>query len=197
MAPRNRPRRTVSEPPDLSTLGLSAERKQTPQVGEKPGNMMRLKEGSLGGGLCASRAGVQGAASAWRSCPERRPDRVVLPPGAFCGCLRRPAAALLACFLFWPTLIEPVSSQPPPIPDWSGPFAANRRLSGIKILPEVGPGSESIAATRHGWLYTGLQDGRVGPEPRIGAKARSGGERSIHTLSMRSSLARTTIGQYG
>jgi len=123
--------------------------------------------------------------------PERRPDRVVLPPGAFCGCLRRPAAALLACFLFWPTLIEPVSSQPPPIPDWSGPFAANRRLSGIKILPEVGPGSESIAATRHGWLYTGLQDGRVGPEPRIGAKARSGGERSIHTLSMRSSLART------
>ena len=51
MAPRNRPRRTVSEPPDLSTLGLSAERKQTPQVGEKPGNRMRLKEGSLGGGL--------------------------------------------------------------------------------------------------------------------------------------------------
>jgi sugar lactone lactonase YvrE len=28
-------------------------------------------------------------------------------------------------------------------------------------LPEVGPGPEAVAATDDGWLYTGLQDGRV------------------------------------
>src|SRR5450755_4300676 len=71
------------------------------------------------------------------------------------------AAMLLAYLLFWPTAIEPVAWHPSPDPGRVGPYAANHLLSGIKILPEVGPGPEAVAATGDGWLYTGLQDGRV------------------------------------
>ena len=88
-------------------------------------------------------------------------------------------AMLLAYFLFWPSPIEPVAWQPPPSPEWSGPYAANRGLSGIKILPEMGPGPESVAATSDGWLYTGLQDGRVvrmrADGTRLETFARTGG----------------------
>jgi len=69
--------------------------------------------------------------------------------------------AILAYFLLWPTPIEPAAWQPAPEPDWHGLGPASRRLSGIKTLPEVGPGPEAVAATRDGWLYTGLQDGRI------------------------------------
>lgn len=86
---------------------------------------------------------------------------------------------LVAYFLFWPTPIEPVAWQPSPVPDRSGPYAPNRRLSGIKILPEAGPGPEAVAATADGWLYAGLQDGRVVRMRADGSKietfARTGG----------------------
>jgi sugar lactone lactonase YvrE len=88
-------------------------------------------------------------------------------------------AALLAYFLFWPTPIEPVAWQPSPAPGWSGPYAPNRVLSGIKILSSTGPGPESVAASSDGWLYTGLQDGRVvrmhADGTRLETFARTGG----------------------
>ena len=40
-------------------------------------------------------------------------------------------------------------------------MAPNDRLSGIRSLPDVGPGPESVAIGPDGRLYTGLQDGRV------------------------------------
>ena len=43
----------------------------------------------------------------------------------------------------------------------SGPYAPNARLSGMRSLPEVGPGPEAVAASPDNRLYTGLQDGRV------------------------------------
>ena len=83
---------------------------------------------------------------------RRRPARWLLAAGA---------AALAGYFLCWPTPIEPVVWQPPPDPGRSGPYAARRQLSRIRILPEAGPAPEAVAATDDGWLYTGLQDGRV------------------------------------
>jgi len=71
------------------------------------------------------------------------------------------ALALLAYFLFWPVPIDPVPWQPPANPGMTGPYASNRRLSGIRSLPEAGPGPESVALGSDGLLYTGLQDGRV------------------------------------
>jgi len=63
----------------------------------------------------------------------------------------------LAYLLFWPVPIDPVVWQPATIP----PIAPNDRLSGIRSLPDVGPGPESVAVGPDGCLYTGLQDGRV------------------------------------
>jgi sugar lactone lactonase YvrE len=66
-------------------------------------------------------------------------------------------ASALAYFLFWPVPIDPVAWQPAANPR----MAPNDRLSGIRSLPQVGPGPESVAVGPDGRLYTGLQDGRV------------------------------------
>jgi DNA-binding beta-propeller fold protein YncE len=63
----------------------------------------------------------------------------------------------LAYLLFWPVPINPVVWHPATNPR----MAFNDRLSGIRSLPEVGPGPESVAIGPDGRLYTGLQDGRV------------------------------------
>lgn len=63
----------------------------------------------------------------------------------------------LAYLLFWPVPIDPVAWQPAATPR----MAPNDRLSGIRSLPDVGPGPESVAIGPDGRLYTGLQDGRV------------------------------------
>ncbi len=67
------------------------------------------------------------------------------------------AAAGAAYFLLWPVEIDPVAWQPEPDPGYS------RRTSsgGIKALPAAGPAPEAVAVGPDGWLYTGLQDGRV------------------------------------
>jgi sugar lactone lactonase YvrE len=71
------------------------------------------------------------------------------------------ALVILAYLLFWPVPIDPVVWQPAANPAMSGPYAPNDRLSGLRLLPDVGQGPESVAIDRDGRLYTGLQDGRV------------------------------------
>jgi sugar lactone lactonase YvrE len=71
------------------------------------------------------------------------------------------ALVILAYLFFWPVPIDPVVWQPAANPGMSGPYAPNDRLSGVHLLPNVGPGPESVAIDRDGRLYTGLQDGRV------------------------------------
>src|SRR5260370_33968508 len=63
----------------------------------------------------------------------------------------------LAYLLFWPVPIDPVACQPATNPR----MAPSDRLSGIRSLPDVGPGPESVAVGPGGRLYTGLQDGRA------------------------------------
>jgi hypothetical protein len=67
------------------------------------------------------------------------------------------ALVMLAYCLFWPAPIDPVVWQPAINPR----TVPNDRLSGVRSLPDVGPGPESVAIGRDGRLYTGLQDGRV------------------------------------
>jgi sugar lactone lactonase YvrE len=67
------------------------------------------------------------------------------------------ALVILMYFLFWPVPIDPVAWRPATNPR----TAPNDGLSGIRTLPDVGPGPESIAIGPDGRLYTGLQDGRV------------------------------------
>src|SRR5260370_40109640 len=62
----------------------------------------------------------------------------------------------LAYLLFCPVPIDPVAWQPPTNPR----MAPSDRLSGIRSLPDVGPGPESVAVGPGGRLYTGVQDGR-------------------------------------
>ncbi len=62
-----------------------------------------------------------------------------------------------AYFLFWPIPIDPVAWQPPPDPGYSRRVGAGE----IRSLPEIGAGPEAVAVGPDGWLYTGLQDGRV------------------------------------
>uniref|UniRef100_Q01Y82 Gluconolactonase n=1 Tax=Solibacter usitatus (strain Ellin6076) TaxID=234267 RepID=Q01Y82_SOLUE len=71
------------------------------------------------------------------------------------------ALAILAYLLLWPVPIDPIVWRPATVPPISDRYAPNDRLSGIRSLPEAGPGPESVAIDRDGRLYTGLQDGRV------------------------------------
>lgn len=71
------------------------------------------------------------------------------------------ALAIPAYFLFRPVPIDPVVWQPAANPGMSGPYAPNDRLRGMRLLPDAGPGPESVAIDRDGRFYTGLQDGRV------------------------------------
>jgi streptogramin lyase len=68
-----------------------------------------------------------------------------------------PLALALAYLIFWPVPIDPVAWHSATNPR----MAPNARLSGIRSLPHVGPGPESVAIGPDGRLYTGLQDGRV------------------------------------
>ena len=63
----------------------------------------------------------------------------------------------LGYLLFWPVPIDPVVWQPATNPR----TVPNDSLSGVRSLPDVGPGPESVAIGPDGRLYTGLQDGRV------------------------------------
>ena len=73
------------------------------------------------------------------------------------------AAALLAAYLlFWPVPIRPVPFTATPNPGKTGSYAANSRLQGLtQIAVGIGPAPEDIAQGPDGFLYAGLDDGRV------------------------------------
>ena len=71
-------------------------------------------------------------------------------------------AALAAYLAFWPVPIAPVAWQAPPSPGYTGPHAANERLSAVQVIPvapEIGP--EHIDFGPDGKLYTGVLSGAV------------------------------------
>ena len=71
------------------------------------------------------------------------------------------ALAVAVYFAFWPVPIVPVSWPPSPNPGRTGPFSANDRLHGLQQFPVPGPGPEDVTLGPDGWLYTGLEDGRI------------------------------------
>jgi sugar lactone lactonase YvrE len=71
--------------------------------------------------------------------------------------------AVLAAYLaLWPVPIEPVAWRAPASPGYTGPHAANQRLSAAQAIP-VGPeiGPEHIDFGPDGKLYTGVLSGAV------------------------------------
>jgi len=63
--------------------------------------------------------------------------------------------------LFWPVKINPAAWNPPKVPPATGVYAANNLLAGIEILAEGHHGPESVAFDRDGYIYSGLEDGRI------------------------------------
>jgi sugar lactone lactonase YvrE len=70
--------------------------------------------------------------------------------------------ALLGYLLFWPVPIEPVAWRAPAAAGYTGPYAANERLGGVRVVsvaPEIGP--EHIDVGPDGRLYTAVLSGAV------------------------------------
>jgi Adipocyte plasma membrane-associated protein-like, N-terminal len=62
----------------------------------------------------------------------------------------------------WPVAIDPVAWQPAPNPGLTGPFARSQPFIGLRQpIPNFGEGPEAAAHGPDGFLYTGLQDGRI------------------------------------
>src|SRR6201999_213051 len=75
------------------------------------------------------------------------------------GLLLAGAAAYLC---FWPVPIEPVSWPAPTPPGFTGPYALNTRLSGLRAIDlggDVGP--EHIAIGPDGKLYAAMEGGTL------------------------------------
>ena len=71
-------------------------------------------------------------------------------------------AALVAYLALWPVPIAPVAWQAPPSPGYTGPHAANERLSAVQVIPVApGIGPEHIDFGPDGKLYTGVLSGAV------------------------------------
>lgn len=61
----------------------------------------------------------------------------------------------------WPIPIEPVAWTPSPIPEAGGVYARNEDLGGSERLAMNGKGPEDLVVGPAGYLYTGLEDGRI------------------------------------
>jgi sugar lactone lactonase YvrE len=71
-------------------------------------------------------------------------------------------ALLLAYFLLWPVPVEPQSWQAPQKPPLEGAYSENTALQNIAFLPLGNAyGPEDIAIDADGFLYTGVEDGRI------------------------------------
>ncbi|MEO0469573.1 MAG: SMP-30/gluconolactonase/LRE family protein [Bacteroidota bacterium] len=70
---------------------------------------------------------------------------------------------LLGYLFFWPVTDEPFAWQPPEAPDYAGDYAQNNQLQQAEIystLP-LGKGPEDIAVDSNGYIYGGLDDGKI------------------------------------
>lgn len=71
-------------------------------------------------------------------------------------------AGLAVYLLGWPVAIDPVAWQPAPNPGLTGPFAQSQPFTGLRrLVPDLGEGPEAVTHGPDGFLYTGLQDGRI------------------------------------
>lgn len=70
--------------------------------------------------------------------------------------------ALAAYLAAWPVPIEPLPWSPGPDPGYSGPFAENRELAGLRRIELNGrSGPEHLAFGPDGRLYTGVLNGEI------------------------------------
>ncbi len=68
----------------------------------------------------------------------------------------------VAYLLLWPTPVTPVVWQPSPDPGLNGDFSPNADLAQAEHLVNgIGEGPEDVTLAADGYLYTGLQDGRI------------------------------------
>lgn len=73
-------------------------------------------------------------------------------------------ALVIAVWAAWSILaapIAPVVWNAPPNPGLTGVFAVNKRLAMVDTIPMPELGPEDVACDADGWLYSGLEDGRV------------------------------------
>ncbi len=72
------------------------------------------------------------------------------------------ALGVTGYLLIGPAAIDPIAWQPPPNPGRTGPYSPNSTLAGVRLaVGNIGLGPEDVAKGRDGWLYSGLQDGRI------------------------------------
>jgi sugar lactone lactonase YvrE len=69
--------------------------------------------------------------------------------------------AITLYLLFWPVKINPAAWNPPKVPPETGVYAKNNLLAGIEILAEGHHGPEAVAFDQDGYIYSGLEDGRI------------------------------------
>jgi hypothetical protein len=87
-------------------------------------------------------------------------------------------AGLAASLLGWPVAIDPVAWQPAHNPGLTGPFSRSQPFTELQQpIPNLGEGPEAVAHVPDGFLFTGLQDGRIVRFRPDGAElvARTGG----------------------
>jgi hypothetical protein len=70
-------------------------------------------------------------------------------------------AGLVLYLLTWPVPIEPVALTPSPNPGMTGPFVRNELLRGVEHLIPHSAGPEDVTRGPDGFLYAGLEDGRI------------------------------------
>jgi sugar lactone lactonase YvrE len=71
-------------------------------------------------------------------------------------------ALLVPLILYWISPVEPVSWKPDPISRLIGIFEKNNALDDVSIIAAGKlPEAEDIVFDANGWLYTGLNDGRI------------------------------------
>ncbi|HVU89982.1 MAG TPA: SMP-30/gluconolactonase/LRE family protein [Pirellulales bacterium] len=97
------------------------------------------------------------------------PTTNVPPPAKKPGTVRLLGRGLLAAILliaayllFWPSPIDPVPYEPPPIPPLVGALAPNEELASAELIA-VGKvdGPEDVEVDAQGRIVTGLADGRI------------------------------------
>jgi sugar lactone lactonase YvrE len=71
-------------------------------------------------------------------------------------------AGLAAYLLAWPVSIDPVAWRSSPTPGLTGPFARSEGFTALQqMAPDIGEGPEEVTQGPDGFIYTGLQDGRI------------------------------------